>query len=160
MKRRDEEVGGSDSLGELLRQLPRERSSLGFTERVLRRLDAEPAARRQSAWLLAVAAVVAGLLLSFGLTAYQRSVAQQERVAARQRVDRLRSEYEDITRQLDELRRLATAAEPVLTVDGPADVDYVFDLRDLSMRAAAGSVPARAVPARFSDQPIRMPSKE
>lgn len=130
---KDEEVA------ELLRSLPAARPSPDFTTAVLERLDG----RRPVRWwrepaLLAVA--VAGLLLLlaglFVLRSPARDAAQPpaELAASRERVDRLRAEYERLEQELEELRLLSAESQPVIGVAGDDGVEYLFDLREVASR--------------------------
>lgn len=129
-----------EELSTLLRRLPRAVPSPTFTTVVLQRLERHATAPwwRQPA-LLAIAA--AGLLLVlagvFVVVAPERraSGSPADVAASRERVDRLRTEYEQLEQELQELRLLAAESQPVVGVEGEDGVDYLFDLRELASSA-------------------------
>lgn len=118
-----------DDLGRLLKKLPRHEASPEFTERLLERLD-EPAPRIvPPRWWLAPAlgVVVLGSWLAWTVV-YER----HERRESAARVEALRTEYQELERELEALRDLATDAEPVLELGGTEEVEFVLDLRRLA----------------------------
>jgi hypothetical protein len=112
-----------EELRSLLRSLPRERASDGFTDEVLSRLDLARPFYRQPRYALA-----AGLVLVaagwFGAGRWQE-VRQAEQT--RQRIQALRTELEQLQSSVTLLRDLA----PVLYLGGDEDVDLVIDMRHL-----------------------------
>lgn len=130
---KDEEVA------ELLRGLPAARPSPSFTRAVLERLERRPPSPwwQVPAFVTVAAAalllVLAGLLV---LRAPERDAARSagELTTSRERVDRLRAEYEQLERQLEELRLLSAESQPVIGVAGDDGVEYLFDLRELAAR--------------------------
>jgi hypothetical protein len=115
-------------IGELLRELPRERARNGFTARVLERLDAGEAGRPALFWrpvaafaaaILAAVAIPAGLLMD--------RAADRERIRAaeaRQILEEIRAEHGRLERELEEI-----SEPPVLYLGGDENVDFVLDLR-------------------------------
>lgn len=136
-----------DDVSELLKNLPRQEASSGFTERVIARLDAPSRRGVGRAWVLAAAcALIAGL--SLGAVAWREHAerrAAAERLEQR-RVEIMRNEYRALERELQELRSLASEAQPVLELGGTENVDFVFDLR----RHAEERGRARARPTSHS----------
>ena len=118
-----------DRLRDALRELPAVDPGPAFTARVLARVAAAPAPaarRRLPVWAAALAAVV--LLLG---------VVWGGRVALReQRTADLRSETEDLARELEALRQAAQRPAPVLYLGGNEEVDVVLDLSTLPLAAA------------------------
>lgn len=113
-----------EELRSLLRSLPRERASEGFTDEVLNRLDvAKRPIYRQPRF-----AMVAGLVLLvagwFGAGRWQDA---REAEQTRQRIQALRTELEQLQNGVTLLRDLA----PVLYLGGDEDVDLVIDMRHL-----------------------------
>jgi hypothetical protein len=53
----------------------------------------------------------------------------RERSEAAQRVETLRDEYNALERELEDLRSLAAASQPVVDIGGTDDVDILLDLR-------------------------------
>jgi hypothetical protein len=131
-------------LNELLRGLPRESASAGFSARVVARLDA--ADRRVRAWRRAVPALAlasACVLAAAGATlwSFERRETIQEQQVARQRLELLEDEYRDIEEELLELQNLVAAAQPVVGVEGPGERGYVFDLGEMARARASGGIP-------------------
>ncbi len=126
-----------EDIEKLLRSLPRQRASAEFTPRLLKRL-ATPSSQSTTAWLRArpLLAGAAALLLLGTLTAGMRHWYElRERAEAAQRIETLRSEYEALERELDELRSLAAASQPVVELGGTESVDILLDLRTLNAGA-------------------------
>ncbi len=113
-----------EELRSLLRSLPRERASHGFTDEVLSRLDvAKRPFYRQPRYALAagLVLVIAGW---FGTGRWQ-DLRQMEQT--RQRIQAIRAELEQLQSDVTLLRDLA----PVLYLGGDEDVDLVIDMRHL-----------------------------
>ncbi len=114
----------------LLRELPREKARLGFTPRLLARLDGldrAPAPGR--VWRSRLATVAALVLLAgsaAGLMHYERMEAQRaaRQARAQQVLRELRAEHGQIKRELE-----ALPAPPVVYLGGNEDMDLVVDLR-------------------------------
>jgi hypothetical protein len=114
----DEELQG------LLRSLPRERASEGFTGRVMSRLGSA----KRPFYLQPRFAVAAslGLVVTAWLGAGRWQDAHQKE-QRRQRIEAIRTEVEQLERDIRLLRNLA----PVLYLGGDEEVDFVIDLRQL-----------------------------
>ena len=139
-----------DDVGTLLKKLPRHEASPEFTERVMERLD-EPAPRATQvarAWVFAGACgVLIGIWL--GAVFVQERNESDESNGRRETVERLeamRDEYRSLEVELEELRSLASAAQPVLELGGTEQVDFVFDWRRLAEERGK----ARAQPTSHS----------
>ena len=121
-------------VGRLLRELPREQASNGFTARVLNRLDrAEDgaAARRAPAGLRWAVVTAAALLVSIGSLLEwrdQRQTAEllQDTAEARQILDELRAEHGRLSRDLRSLNE--SNAPEVIYLGGDETMDLVVDL--------------------------------
>jgi type II secretory pathway component PulM len=127
-----------EDIERLLRALPRQKASAEFTPRLLKTLDRPPS--HLKAWLRARSMLAgAGALLLLGAISsgawhwYER----RERVESARRIETLRNEYEVLEKDLEELRSLAAASQPVVEVGGTEDVDIFLDLRTLA--ASTGS---------------------
>lgn len=129
-----------DPISDLLRSLPRENASEGFTERLMSRLDEQtPGMLHQPRLVL-----VAGLALV--LTAWvgaDRWFARQEDERRSERVQTLRAQIEQIHNDIKLLRNLA----PVLYVGEDKNVDFVLDVRKLVEDEGEGKVE----PASFGE---------
>ncbi len=126
-------------VGQLLRELPRERASDGFTARVLNRLDRpedRAPARRAPAGLRWAVVPVAALLISTGVLLewrQQRRTAAllQDATEARQLLDELRAEHERFSRDLQSLETPNTAGPRVIYLGGDETMDLVVDLEQV-----------------------------
>lgn len=114
-------------LGELLRELPRERARTGFTARVTARLD-DPAPKP---WrhpfryrLVFATAALAAVVASAGILQVHSGRQEALRNAeARRMLQELRSEHESLKQELRSL-----SEPPVVYVGGDEEVDLVVDL--------------------------------
>jgi hypothetical protein len=126
-------------IGELLRELPRERARNGFTARVLQRLDAEEAGRPVLRWRPAAAfaaAVLAAVAIPAGLLMDRAADRERSRAAeARQILEEIRAEHGRLERELEDL----SEETPVIYLGGDENVDFVLDLRRVP---EAGTRPA------------------
>lgn len=115
-------------IGDLLRELPRERARSGFTVRVLERLDAGEAGRPASLWrpvAVFAAAAFAAVTIPAGIlmdrAADRKAIQAAE---ARQILEEIRAEHGRLEAELEGL-----AEPPVLYLGGDENVDFVLDLR-------------------------------
>jgi hypothetical protein len=121
-------------VGRLLRELPRERASDGFTARVLNRLDHPDdgaPARRAPARLRWAAVTAAALLLSIGSFLEWRDQRQtaallEDATEARQLLEELRVEHDRLSRDLRSLED--PDAPEVIYLGGDETMDLVVDL--------------------------------
>ena len=126
-----------EDIEKLLRALPRQKASPEFTPRLLKRL-AKPSSESTTAWLPArpLLAGAAVLLLLGALTIGMRHWYElRERAEAAQRIETLRDEYETLERELDEIRSLAAASQPVVELGSTERLDILLDLRTLTAGA-------------------------
>ena len=108
------------SLGELLRELPRERARTGFTARVMTRLDAPAPKPRLVLATAALAAVVASVGILQVHSGRQEALRHAE---ARRMLQELRNEHDSLKQELQSL-----SEPPVVYVGGDEEVDLVVDL--------------------------------
>jgi hypothetical protein len=109
-------------LGDLLRELPRERARPGFTARVLNRLESPrrtPAIPR----LALAGALAAFLAVGTGVLVDARKEAI-EAAQARQALQQIRAEHMRLAQEVRDL----SAAPPVVYLGGNEKVDLVLDL--------------------------------
>lgn len=120
----------------LLRSLPRQKASPEFTTRLLRKVsERREAPFRETRWLAPrplLAGVAALLLLGATTTGLQRWYELRERSQAARRVEALRSEYEALEKELEELRSLAATSQPVVELGSTENMDILLDLRTLT----------------------------
>lgn len=119
-----------------LRALPAADPGPAFTARVLSRLATAPSRaprRRVPAWAAAAAVMAVLIAALWG----GRAALKVQRTAA------LRSETEELARELEALRQAAERPAPVLYLGGNEEVDLVLDLSTLPLAAA--------VPAPLTD---------
>lgn len=123
-----------EDIGKLLRSLPRQQASTGFTEKLMEKLPGRPAPPAIWSRPAFAMAALAGLLvaISFGL-GYWREM--QERAESARRIEALRNEYRAVEKELEELRALAVESQPVLHLSGNDELDFVMDLRELAREA-------------------------
>jgi protein gp37 len=113
------------NVGQLLRELPRERAREGFTARVVASLDAapEPKTWRQPRLIFATAALAA-VVASAGILQVHTHRQEEVRDAeARRILQELRSEHEILKQELQSL-----SEPPVVYLGGDEEVDLVVDL--------------------------------
>lgn len=123
-----------EDVGNLLRKLPKQKASSGFTSRLMEKLPGKPPSVHH--WMrpaFAVAAAAVLILVASSAWDYWREA--QGRAEAVQRVETLRNEYESLQKELEELKALAAESQPVLSLGGTQQVDFLMDLRALSREA-------------------------
>lgn len=136
---------------ELLRQLPKERASAGFTEAVLSRAwEMERAARKSAGgsssrprWILAAGALVLILAVGFSVWGLRVHSRNDRRRAALVELEQIRSEQRTVARQIDRLR--SSAAPTIVYLGGDRDHDFVLDVGRLvqwarETKKSAGSI--------------------
>ncbi|MFQ5789496.1 MAG: hypothetical protein ACE5JI_03380 [Acidobacteriota bacterium] len=126
-----------EHIGKLLRKLPRQKASPGFTENLMRRLPdlppPTPLGRRPA--LVAVGTVVLIVSLWGVSTSVQHRRELRERLQTAERLEQLRMEYRALEKELEDVRALAAASRPILELGGTEDLDFVLDLRELARQA-------------------------
>lgn len=133
-----------DRLKSLLKSLPRQEASPGFTRRVLERLDgggargaAGVAGWSSLRWAMAGAfAVVAAFVAGWAIFVAQPTVAPNGNAETR-RAD-LRAEHEELMRELESLRREASTTSPMVYLGGTDQLDVVIDLGRKSRSSRQG----------------------
>jgi hypothetical protein len=114
-----------------LENLPRFQTSEGFTNDTMRRLEQRSSRRFRLApggiWVIATALVLAiGIFVGFKMLDQRR-----QQLAYQQRVDAIRSRYQQIQSDVDTLRREAAQSPAVVFLGGTETFDLVVDLADL-----------------------------
>ena len=115
-----------------LKRLPREEASDGFTADVLRRVRTDQARQPAPRLRLAVAAV-AVVVVSAAAGAWwaQQSAQAEPATVTAESIEQLRSEYQELNRELESLRRLADDTQPFVPVSIDPRTEILFDLRDI-----------------------------
>ncbi len=115
-----------------LKRLPREEASDGFTANVLRRVRTDQA-RQPAPRLRLAAAAVAVVVVSAAAGAWwaQQSAQAEPATVTVESIEQLRSEYQELNRELESLRRLAEDTQPFVPVSINPQTEILFDLRDI-----------------------------
>ena len=117
-----------------LKRLPRVGASEGFTQAVLSRVrERHRKARRTAPRLRLAVAAVAVVVVSAAAGAWwarQAPPADPPSLSA-ESLDQLRSQYRELDRELQALRRLAHDAQPFVPVAIDPRTEVLFDLRDI-----------------------------
>lgn len=115
-----------------LKRLPRVEASDGFTEDVLRRVRAGEEGRPAPRLRLAVAAV-AVVVVSAAAGAWwtRQSPPAEPATVTAESLEQLRSEYQELSRELEALHRLAEDTQPFVPVSIDPQTEVLFDLRDI-----------------------------
>ena len=111
-----------------LRDLPRDTASPGFTEAVLARVEtpAEPVSG-EAPWSRSMMWLAASLVLVTVVTAGALERAHQRR-ELRGQVNALKSEHEQLQRELAEIKKLSADQPDVVYLGGDDNVDVVWRL--------------------------------
>jgi len=137
-----EQMPALDPLERALGELPRERSSDGFTARVVARATAAPDEEStRGVWPRGAIAAAAALVLVCGATAWRLERAQRLE-SYRGEVEDLQSEHRAIAQELRDLR--ATEKPPVVYLGTNDKVDYYIDLAELQRLQAAAKKTAKS----------------
>lgn len=124
-----------EDIEKLLRSLPRQKATDEFTARLLAKLkdrtegSSSPVPRSWLAPKPLLAWMAALVLIGAVVTGLQSWFELRERAEAARRVEALRNEYEALEKELEELRSLASASQPVVELGGSEEVDILLDLR-------------------------------
>lgn len=115
-----------------LKRLPREEASDGFTADVLRRVRTDQTRRPAPRLRLALAAV-AVVIVSAAAGAWwtRQSAPAEPATVTAESIEQLRSEYQELNRELESLRRLAEDTQPFVPVSINPQTEVLFDLRDI-----------------------------
>ena len=114
-----------------LKRLPRVDASDGFTEGVLHRARTDQARRPAPRLRLAVAAVAVVAVSAAAGAWWARQSASAPAPITAESIEQLRSEYEELDRELESLRRLAEDTQPFVPVSIDPRTEVLFDLRDI-----------------------------
>ncbi len=123
-----------EELSELLRTLPRETASTGFTSRVMGRTRTRGAAAPRLRFATATALVAILVMVS---VAGARMVEHRE---TRVRTAKMRAEQLELRKELDQLKAITKQAEPVIYVGSSGAYDVVLDVSK-QKRVTSTSVP-------------------
>lgn len=124
----------SDRLELLLRSLPKEKASDGFTAGVMRRVREDRPAPARRPWLVpAAAALAVAIFTGAGTLAWVRAERAEER-----RMAAIRAEREELAAEVRQLRELTAQLEPAVYVGSSNHYDYYvgLDALDLARPAA------------------------
>ena len=140
-----------EQLQALLRNLPTRKASPGFTSAVMTRLERPTIVPWWSQPALVGLTALGLILLLVGIVLWTAPArfapgAVGEQVVDRQRVLELRTEYEILEEELQELRLLSAESGPLVGVRGDDGVDYLVDLRELISPAG------RALPTSYPSE--------
>jgi len=116
----------AERLNELLRSLPRQEASEGFTQDVMRRTRSVRAATTSHARMVLAWAAVVVILIS---GAVGHLVAKHRDQA---RIESIRAERQQLEQELQELKRISEGYSSVVHVDGNNGFEYVVDLNEFS----------------------------
>ncbi|MGH9461679.1 MAG: hypothetical protein ACRD1X_10715 [Vicinamibacteria bacterium] len=139
-----------EDIEKLLRELPRQTASPEFTPRLMGKLE-KPPSSPTTAWRGSrsfIAAAVSLMLLGALVSGLRHWSELRERSEAGQRIEALRNEYEALERELEELRSLAAASQPIVDLGGTENVDVLLDLRAIA-RAGQDGEGARQQPVEY-----------
>ena len=115
-----------------LKRLPREEASDGFTANVLRRVRTDQARQPAPRLRLALAAVAVVVVSAAGGAWWaQQSAPSEPPTVTTESIEQLRSEYQELNRELESLRRLAEDTQPFVPVSINPQTEILFDLRDI-----------------------------
>ena len=115
-----------------LKHLPREEASDGFTAEVLRQVRTDQAPQPAPRLRLAVAAVAVVVASAAAGAWWARQSAPSEPASVTaESLEQLRSEYQELSRELESLHRLAEDTQPFVPVSINPQTEVLFDLRDI-----------------------------
>lgn len=115
-----------------LKHLPREEALDGFTAEVLRQVRTDQAPQPAPRLRLAVAAVAVVVVSAAAGAWWARQSAPSEPASVTaESLEQLRSEYQELSRELESLHRLAEDTQPFVPVSINPQTEVLFDLRDI-----------------------------
>lgn len=124
-----------EELSELLRSLPRQPASTGFTTRVVAKARDRRIRRPQWKFVTATMVVVVVVLSIAGVRISERN--------ERARLNELRQEQAEIRKELNQLKEISRDAEPVVYIGTSGSYDVVMDV------SRNGKVSSTNVPVVF-----------
>lgn len=127
-----------DELSDLLHTLPRTEASHGFTTRVIAKVTERPSPMPVPRYRFAIAAVLVAMLTTLSVVGTKVVERQHERA----RIAQLRNERQQIEKELNELKAMSKAADPVVYLGSANGVDLVVDVSKVKPAA----VPAKEEP--------------
>lgn len=114
-----------------LKRLPRVEASDGFTADVLRRVRAGEESRPAPRLRLAMAAVAVVVVSAAAGAWWTRQSTPAEPAMTAESIEQLKSEYQELNRELESFRRLAEDTQPFVPVSIDPLTEVLFDLRDV-----------------------------
>ncbi len=114
-----------------LKRLPRVDASAGFTAEVLRRVRPDDGQRAAPRLRLALAAAAVVVVSAAAGAWWARQSAPAEPTVTAESLEQLRSEYQELSRELESLHRLADDTQPFVPVPINPQAEVLFDLRDI-----------------------------
>lgn len=115
-----------------LKRLPRVDASDGFTAYVLRRARTDQARQPAPRLRLAVAAIAVMVVsAAAGVWWARQSAPAEPATVTAESIEQLMSEYQELNRELESLRRLAEDTQPFVPVSINPRTEVLFDLRDI-----------------------------
>ena len=115
-----------------LKRLPRVDASADFTANVLRRVRSDADGQRTPKLRLAAAAAAVGVVSALAGAWWARQSAPVEPLPiTAESIKQLRSEYQELNREFESLRRLAEDTQPFVPVSINPQTEVLFDLRDI-----------------------------
>jgi hypothetical protein len=114
-----------DELSDLLRSLPREAASIGFTARTVARTGQR---HRSMSLRVAFAMLLSAIVLLSGAIGIRRHQGQV-------RLQQFRAEQREMQKELDELKALASERDPQVFVGSSGSYDFVVGLKQRSRSA-------------------------
>lgn len=113
-----------DELSDLLQALPKTDASHGFTTRVIATVTERRRTVAAPRYRFAIAAVLVAMLTTLSVVGTKVVERQHERA----RLAQLRNERQQIEKELNELKALSKAADPVVYLGSANGVDLVVDV--------------------------------
>jgi Tfp pilus assembly protein PilN len=114
-----------------LKRLPRVNASDGFTDNVLRRVRAGEESRPAPSLRLAMVAVAVVVVSAAAGAWWTRQSTPAEPAITAESIEQLKSEYQELNRELESFRRLAEDTQPFVPVSIDPLTEVLFDLRDV-----------------------------
>jgi hypothetical protein len=123
-----------EELSELLRSLPRENASNGFTTRVMAHARERRAERPR--WRVAAATALVAIIVMVSVAGVRLAERRDERL----RVEKMRAEQVQLRNELELLKEMSKKTDPVVYVGSSGSYDVVLDVSK-QKRVTSTSVP-------------------